>query len=78
MAKFGPSAADLPAVKKENAMVKSAKQSNQKANPKRVAVIRNGMTAAEMKASGEEWANHKGPYMTLKEVLSVEANKVSS
>ncbi len=40
-----------------------------------VAVIKNGMTEQEMKESGERWATHEGPYMTLQEVLDIEAAK---
>lgn len=43
--------------------------------PKMVAVIKNGHSAAELAESGERWVNHTGPYMTLAEVLAVEAAK---
>lgn len=75
MAKFGPLVADRQTEKKDNAMVKSTKQHNQKATPKRIAVIKNGMTAAEMKISGDHWVNHKGAYLTMAEVMAIEADK---
>ena len=60
-------------------MLKTPKNPNKKAaqssTPKLVAVIKNGMTEQEMKESGERWATHTGPYMTLQEVLAVEAAK---
>ena len=43
--------------------------------PKMVAVIKNGMTEQEMKESGKGWATHEGSYMTLQEVLDIEAAK---
>lgn len=60
-------------------MLKTPKAPNKKAAqspmPKLIAVIKNGMTEQEMKESGEHWANHKGAYMTLQEVLAIEAAK---
>jgi hypothetical protein len=60
-------------------MIKTSKHQNKKSaqssTPKLVAVIKNGMTEQEMKESGEQWATHKGPYMTLQEVLDIEAAK---
>jgi len=60
-------------------MLKTPKSPNKRAAqppmPKLVAVIKNGMTEQEMKESGEQWATHKGPYMTLQEVLNIEAAK---
>ena len=60
-------------------MLKSPKNSNNKAAttsaPKLVAVIKNGMTEQEMKESGERWANHQGPYLTLAEVMAIEKAK---
>lgn len=80
MAIFDQSVAGQPAVKKETAMLKSPKEPTKKETatadrPKRVAVIKNGHTAAELAESGERWATHAGPYMTLTEVLSIEAAK---
>lgn len=46
-----------------------------KKQPKRIAVIKNGMTEQEMDESEEAWANHQGPYMTLAEVLAIEKAK---
>lgn len=46
-----------------------------KKQPKMVVVIKNGLTKQEMKESGERWATHEGPYMTLQEVLDIEAAK---
>ncbi len=57
-------------------MIKSPRNPNkQPASPKLVAVIKNGMTEQEMKESGEDWATHTGPYMTLKDVLTLEADR---
>ncbi|MFD2938371.1 hypothetical protein [Spirosoma flavum] len=79
MVKFVPSAAGQRIEKNENVMLKTPKNLNKKAvqspTSKLVAVIKNGMTEQEMKESGEQWATHKGPYMTLQEVLAVEAAK---
>lgn len=33
------------------------------------------MTKQEMDESGEAWANHQGPYMTLAEILATEKAK---
>lgn len=46
-----------------------------KKQPKRIAVIKNGMTEQEMNESGEHWVNHKGPYMTLAETLAYAAER---
>lgn len=46
-----------------------------KKQPKRIAVVKNGMTKQEMAKSGEAWATHQGPYMTLAEVLAIEKTK---
>lgn len=73
MAKFGPSVADPLAVKPEITMVKNKK--NPKTAPKRIAVIKNGHTDAELDEMEERWANHQGPYMTLAEVLAIEKAK---
>lgn len=58
-------------------MLKSPKNPNKKAPaapaPKLVAVIKNNLTEQEMDASGEHWANHKGPYMTVAETLAYAA-----
>ncbi len=56
-------------------MLKSPKKTIKKETPKKVAVIKNGHTAAELAESGERWANHTGPYITLAEVLAIEAAK---
>lgn len=60
-------------------MLKSPKNPNKKATAtsasKRIAVIKNGMTEQEMAESGEAWATHQGPYMTLAEVLAIEKAK---
>lgn len=56
-------------------MLKSPKEPTKKETPKRVAVIKNGHTAAELAESGERWATHAGPYMTLTEVMAIEAAK---
>lgn len=42
---------------------------------KRIAVIKNGMTEKEMAESGEAWATHQGPYMTLAETLAYAAER---
>lgn len=46
-----------------------------KKQPKRIAIIKNGMTEQEMAESGEAWATHKGPYLTLIEVVAIEKAK---
>ncbi|KAB7725229.1 hypothetical protein F5984_26345 [Rudanella paleaurantiibacter] len=43
--------------------------------PKRVAVIKNGHTDAELDAMEERWANHPGPRLTLADVLAIELAK---
>ena len=53
----------------------SSRKSAQSPMPKMVAVIKNGMTEQEMKESGKGWATHEGSYMTLQEVLDIEAAK---
>lgn len=79
MTKFGLSVVGQPAGKNANAMLKSPKNPNKKvataSAPKLVAVIKNGMTEQEMKESGERWANHQGPYLTLAEVMAIEKAK---
>ena len=60
-------------------MLKSPRNPNKKsASPKLVSVIKNSMTEQEMKESGEAWATHTGPYMTLEEVLAIEKAKQQS
>jgi hypothetical protein len=60
-------------------MLKSPENPNKRAasgaNPKLIAVIKNGMTEQEMNESGEHWANHPGPYMTLAETLAYAAER---
>lgn len=59
-------------------MLKSSKRVHKKqatAAPQYIAVIKNSMTDQEMDESGEAWANHQGPYMTLTEVLAIEKAK---
>ena len=46
-----------------------------KKQPKRIAVIKNGMTDQEMDESEQAWLDHQGPYMTLAEVLAIEKAK---
>lgn len=43
--------------------------------PKLVAVIKNNLTEQEMNESGEHWANHQGPYMTIAETLAYAAKR---
>ncbi len=45
---------------------------------KKVAVIKNGHTDAELDEMAERWATHKGPYMTLAETIALENAKVQS
>lgn len=61
-------------------MLKSPRKPNKKAAPvpKLVAVIKNNLTEQEMNASGEHWANHKGPYMTVAETLAYAAARAAS
>lgn len=42
-----------------------------KEQPKRVAVIRNAHTKAEMKALEQEFIDHKGPYLTLEQAFEL-------
>lgn len=56
-------------------MVKTPKTPNKKAAPKRVAVIKNGHTDAELDQMEERWVNHPGPRLTLAEVLAIEQAK---
>jgi|GEM_PF-1339388 len=77
MVKFGLSVVGQPVEKNANDMLKSPRNPNKGAakTTKLVAVIRNGMTEQEMKESGDAWANHQGPYMTLAEVFAIESSK---
>ncbi len=79
MVKFGPLVADQPAKTNEIAMLKSPRNLNKKATaapaPKLVAVIKNNLTEKEMDESGEHWANHPGPYMTIAETLAYAAKR---
>ena len=60
-------------------MLKSPRNPNKKpSSPKLVAVIKNGMTEQEMRESGEAWATHTGPYLTLAEVIAIEKAKQQS
>lgn len=56
-------------------MLKSLKKSARKEKAKRVAVIKNGHAAAELAKSGKRWATHTGSYMSLTDVLAIEATK---
>lgn len=60
-------------------MLKSPRNPNKKAaaapDSKLIAVIKNNLTEQEMDASGEHWANHKGPYMTVAETLVYAAER---
>jgi hypothetical protein len=60
-------------------MLKSLRNPNRKtviaADSKLVTVIKNNLTEQEMDASGEQWANHKGPYMTVAETLAYAAER---
>ncbi len=60
-------------------MLKSPRDPNKKAAaataPKLVAVIKNNLTEQEMDESGEHWANHPGPYMTIAETLAYAAER---
>jgi hypothetical protein len=38
-------------------------------------VIKNNLTEQEMNESGEHWANHQGPYMTVAETLAYAAER---
>ena len=57
-------------------MLKSANNKGKKTqalNRPKVKVIKNGHTSAELADSGERWATHSGTYLTLEEVLALEA-----
>lgn len=60
-------------------MLKSPRNPNRRTAPapapKLVAVIKNNLTEQEMKESGEHWANHKGPYMTVAQTLAYAAEQ---
>lgn len=79
MARLDPSVAGPPIEKKETVMLKSSANNKegkaQKNGQTKVAVIKNGHSAAELAESGERWATHTGRYMTLEEVLAIEAVK---
>ena len=61
-------------------MLKSPRKPSKKVavTPKLVAVIKNNLTEQEMNASGEHWANHKGPYMTVAETLAYAAAQAAT
>ena len=46
--------------------------------PKRVAVIKNRHTDAELDEMEERWANHSGPRLTLTEILTIEKAKTDN
>ncbi|WP_240626011.1 hypothetical protein [Spirosoma pollinicola] len=81
MVKLGPSVVGQPAEKNANDMLKSSRTHDKNVTPAKQptfrAVIKNGMTEKEMKESGDEWANHKGSYMTLADVIILENEKQS-
>jgi hypothetical protein len=60
-------------------MLKSPKNPNRRNTPspapKLVAVIKNNLTEQEMNESGEHWASHKGPYMTVAQTLAYAAEQ---
>ena len=61
-------------------MLKPPRNPNKKATatadrPKLVAVIKNGHTNVELDEMSERWVNHKGPYLTLAEVIAIEKAK---
>lgn len=56
-------------------MTRTKATPNKKAAPKRIAVIKNGHTDAELDEMEERWANHQGPYMTLAETLAHAAQR---
>ena len=77
MAKFGQSVADQSVEKNEIVMLKSANNKEPKPQPRKIWVIQNSHTAAELAESGERWANHQGPYLSLADVLTAEAVKAT-
>ena len=59
-------------------MLNSPKKVNKKAGAsvtKLVAVLKNSLTEQEMKESGEHWAVHQGPYMTVAQTLAYAAER---
>ncbi|MBO0939402.1 hypothetical protein J2I47_22830 [Fibrella sp. HMF5335] len=56
-------------------MLRSANKKESKTQPRKVRVIQNNHTAAELAESGDRWADHKGPYLSLAEVIAAEAAK---
>ena len=77
MAKFGQSVADQPVEKNEIVMLKSAKNKESKTQPRKVRVIHNSHTDAELAESGERWADHRGSYLSLADVLAAEVAKAT-
>lgn len=61
-------------------MLKSTKTPNNKASDatKKVAVIKNAHSAAELEEVGERWADHERVYMTLAEIMAAEKAKQSA
>ena len=77
MVKFGQSVADQPVEKNEIVMLKSANNKEIKPKPQKIRVIQNSHTEAELEESGERWASHKSPYLSLADVLAAEAAKAT-
>lgn len=77
MAKFGQLVADQPAEKNEIVMLKSANNKELKPKTQKMRVIKNSHTAAELAESGEQWADHKGTYLSLADVLTTEVAKAT-
>lgn len=55
-------------------MLKSTKTLDNKASavPKKVAVMKNSHSPAELREMGERWTHHEGAYMTLAEIMAAE------
>lgn len=75
MVKFGHSVADQPAKKNVKAMPTPSKRFGKIPSKPKITVLKNGMTAAEMKESGEQFVSQFGSYMSIQEILAMQAAK---
>lgn len=56
-------------------MVRSSKKTSKKSVPQVAIVVKNGHTDAELAESGERWSAHTGPYLSVTDILVIEADK---
>ena len=78
MGKLGPLVADQPAETNGKAMPTPSKRFGNKPAKHKVTVLKNSMTAAEMRESGEQFVSQFGSYMTIQEILDMQATKETS